>query len=95
MANAFYGDRWVIDTPSNNMITNQSIFVKHVRWTGDAVVGSSGAAEAKITDASGQTRWDKRALAATVAYDDQIENWWYEGFKCTVLDGGILIIDLK
>ena len=93
MANAFYGDRWVIDTAG--LITSQSIFVKHVRWTGDAVVGPSGAAEAKITDNAGQTRWDKRAMAATVAYDDQIENWWYEGFTVSTLDGGTLIIDLK
>lgn len=85
MANQFFGDRWEIDTASANMITNQSIFVKSIRW-----VGRTG--EALIADRNGKTRW--RSLAPD-GERDLIELWWYEGFKCTVLDGGVLYITMK
>ena len=95
MANAFYGDRWVIDTPSATPVTLQSVFVKHVRWQGQNLTGVGGAPEAKITDNGAKTRWHKYALGVIAAFDDQIENWWYDGFTVPTLDGGELIIDLK
>lgn len=91
MANVFYGDRWVIDTPSATPITLQSIFVKSIRWTGKGVING----EAKVTDNTNQTRWHKYAPTADFALDSGIENWYYEGFTVPVLTGGELIIDLK
>lgn len=91
MANVFYGDRWVIDTPSANPITLQSIFVKSVRWTGVGAVNG----EAKITDNSNQQHWHKYAPTADFAIESGIENWWFEGFTVPVLTAGELTIDLK
>lgn len=95
MANVFYGDRWVIDTPSAVPVMNESMRASRIQWTGQNIVGPGGAAEVKITDNAGHIHWHKFAEGGVVAIEERVQNWWWEGFTVPVLDGGELIIHLK
>lgn len=93
MANVFNGERWVIDTPSANMVFSQHAFIKSVRWV--AAGCTKGVSTVEIEDAAGVTRWRSIADDTVCDHAQGIENWWYGGFKVPTLDQGIVIVDMK
>lgn len=99
MANVFNGEIWEIDTAAPDPIAtvHQSIFVKTVRWVGDNVVGSGGAAKVIIRNPRDNTiMWESRAITPnSVVEHSSIENWWFDGFSVTEIDGGVLYISMK
>jgi hypothetical protein len=95
MANTFDGQRWRIDTPGSGMLASGYLYVKSIKWVGNGVVGSGGAPHAVIQDSLGNTIWESYAAAANFDITQSWENHWFNGFKVTTLDGGVLQLDYK
>lgn len=92
MANALKNRIWIVDTAhATNMVTTANLYVKKIRWVDEA--GTAGD-NAEIQDASGNVLWSSVEAGANYVEGDQVERWWYGGFKVPTLDGGILYIEL-
>ncbi len=77
MANQQAPGRFIIDTPSTNLIAPQAQKIKSIDAPGAVT----------ILDKNDVLLWQ-----CTVARSYFVEQWWWDGFKVTALAGGTLLI---
>ena len=90
MANTLTGNTWRIDTAT---ITREPITI-----VGMVYKPAATSNDLTITDGNGDMLWDVDALAATPAGDqiyDQAEKVRKNGFIVTVIDGGVLWVEVE
>ena len=88
MANTQAEGRFILDTAGSSLIAAQSFYVKNITVVSTP---TSIANHTVITDKNDVVRFEWYGPIPARS----VEKWWFEGFKLTVLDGGIVYVDVK
>ena len=93
MVNSLNDRRWVIDTVDADVIADNAIKVKSVRW---AATTLSVATDAVVIrdPVNNDTLWETTASGANYVEEALLETWWKNGFEVPTLDRGILYITM-
>ena len=87
MANSYHDRRWLIDTPGPLMVSEQAYHVKYIVWHGAGLTPISD--QLIILDRNNHTLVHMSALGTDIEAIRSVESWWHDGFKVTVLGGGV------
>jgi len=91
MANALNDRLWIVDTVDADVIDDQQMKVKSVRWVGATTAGHQAIIRDPVTNT---TLWSGVATGANNSEAEFIESWWRNGFEVPTLSSGILYITL-
>ena len=90
MANALTGRIWFVDTVDADVIADNGMKVKTIRWTG------AGAADAALIrdPVTNTTLWESVGGGANNVEAELMETWWPNGFEVPTLAAGNLYITM-
>ncbi len=94
MANVLNDRIWVVDTVDADVIADNAIKVKSVRWVGG--IASVATDAVIIRDPTTNTvLWESLASGANYVEEALLETWWPNGFEVPTLDTGVLYITMR
>jgi len=92
MANNLSQKPWRIDTvaTTGTQIAGR-IKVRNIQWASAATAGHV----CTIVDADGNHIWSHTASANNYSVLDNINSWWFNGFRVQVLGSGVVFVDYE